>query len=368
MTPTTQQPAQQTQEAAQPQQPQQRRNIVDLMGIIAETDLRQQYTKDLIKAEIDRDAFDQDWRLARVFAMSGIFAEIKGQTQEQAIAQAMTKIQLGRSWGLSPADAMQFVFFTNGKPSVQNEVIASRMRDAGFDWDVDWHEEETSEKGRSWKRCVGCTVWLKKWNGKEFVPILDRNGDPVSVSFTKDDADHAMIWEKGQQIALSQKWNFVSWARDMYFWRCIARIKRFYATNVLTGVRTPEEAEEAAPAEVEIPKNGSVEAAEAVAARKIAQMQKRSLAQGETSTAQRDARHEKQSEEQLAAARSKEEEKTRTAEDLGVSQTDVVPSENRPLTDEENTRLNMETLQRDAERSGGAPAKKKLQFGQRVGR
>ena len=36
------------------------------------------------------------------------------------------------------------------------------------------------------------------------MPILDRKGQPVSVSFTKADADGALIWEKGKQIPFTQ--------------------------------------------------------------------------------------------------------------------------------------------------------------------
>jgi hypothetical protein len=224
-------------EKAQP-----RRATLDLLEIISETEGRQSYAKELIGAELTRDLFDQDWRLAKVFAASGVFADITGVTQEQAIATAMAKIQIGRSWGITPGDSMQFIFFTNGKPSVQNELVASKMRAAGFDWDIDWKKEAG--------RCVGCTLWLKRKDASgAYLPILDREGNEVSVAFSKTEADAAMIWEKGKQIPLSDKWNFKSWPQDMYFWRCIARAKRWYATDVLRGAATVDEAEETAPGE-----------------------------------------------------------------------------------------------------------------------
>ena len=58
---------------------------------------------------------------------------------------------------------------------------------------------------------------------------------PVAVEFTKKDADAAKIYENGQQVPLSAKWNFVSWPEDMYFWRCIGRLKKRHAANVLRG-------------------------------------------------------------------------------------------------------------------------------------
>ena len=57
-----------------------------------------------------------------------------------------------------------------------------------------------------------------------------------------------MIWEKGKQIKLSDKWNFQSWTEDMYFWRALSKFRRRHAPNVLRGAITREEAEEIRPA------------------------------------------------------------------------------------------------------------------------
>jgi hypothetical protein len=163
----------------------------------------------------------------------------------------MVKIQLGRAWGFNAADSMRYIYFTNGRPSVENEIVAAKLQQAGYDWDTDWHEEDIQHKGRAAKKCIGCTLWLKKWNGGErrFMPVLDRNGEPVSVSFTQYDADTAQIWEKGKQIPLSSKWNFQSWGSDMYYWRTISRLKKYHAPNVLRGGVSREEALEMIPVE-----------------------------------------------------------------------------------------------------------------------
>jgi len=281
-------------------QPHQRRATLDILDLISETEFRQQYAKDLVSAEIARDAFDQDWRLARVFATSGIFEDIKGQTPDQAISAAMAKIQMGRSWGIGPADSMQFIYFQKGKPSIQNEIIASKMRQAGYDWDIDWRDDTK-------KRCVGATVWLKRWNpdAKKHVPVVDRNGNPVSQSFTLEDAQNAMIWDSGKQIPLSEKWNYKSWPQDMYFWRCIARLKRYHATDVLCGAKTAEEVEEMMPTDYRTP-TGSAEAAAKVGEEKVRRMKaERGLAEGETQV-EHDARIERQMAEQLEAAKKRD--------------------------------------------------------------
>ena len=221
----------------------------ELLAVIEETE-RRGLVRRMADAELMRDLFAQDARLARVFAVSGVFSDIKGTTPEQAIATAMTKIRMGRAWGLHEADSMQYIYFTNGRPAVMNEIIASKLKDAGWDWDVRMYEAPDGT-------CIGCGLFPKHWDEHagqwvylEEIDPTDPKGERlrrVEVKFTKADADRAKIWEKGKQIPLSMKWNFVSWPGDMYFWRCIGRLKRRYATNVLAGALTVDEAQEMEP-------------------------------------------------------------------------------------------------------------------------
>lgn len=215
-----------------------RSSNAELLALIVDNSAeRTAFASKIVDAELYRDAFDQDWRAARVFAMSGVFKDITGTTQNEAIATAMTKIRLGRSWGIGEADSMQFIFFNNGRPGVMNELVASKMLDAGYDWDIEWMTAGEVGKGETGKgKCIGCRLWLKRLGkGGEFSPVLDRAGHPVSEAFSKEDADTAMIWEKGKQIRLSDKWNFQSWPKDMYFWRALGRVKKFHCTNILRG-------------------------------------------------------------------------------------------------------------------------------------
>jgi hypothetical protein len=224
--------------------------LLELITSQGQGDLRNEFARDLIGAELVRDKFNQDQRLAMVFATCGEFAEVKGKSETQAIALAMAKIQMGRSWGLEPPDAMKHVFFQNGKPCIEAEPVAAKLRNAGWDWDIDW---PTSKEGR---RCGGCILWPKRFNTKsgEYEALKDRNGKPVSVGFTEEDASVAMIWEKDKQIRLMDKWNYRSWPADMYFARAIMRFKKRYASDVMTGAMLRDEAEElqaAAPEETQ---------------------------------------------------------------------------------------------------------------------
>lgn len=232
-----------------------KRTNAELLDLIIQAgESSQAYAKQIVESELARDAFNQDQRLAKVFAVSGVFADLKTATEMQAIATAMTKIQLGRSWGVNAADAMQFIYFTNGRPAVMNELFASKLKDAGYDWDTAFHYEKVGGK----KKCIGCTLLPKKLNREtgRYEPMMAKVATdsgafqdvPLEVSFTKDDADNAMIWEKGKQIKLSDKWNFQSWAEDMYFWRALGRFRRRYVANVLSGAVPKEEIEDYAPA------------------------------------------------------------------------------------------------------------------------
>ena len=77
---------------------------------------------------------------------------------------------------------------------------------------------------------------------------------PASVSFTKADADRVRVKEDGKWIPLSEKSTYKSFPDDMYFWRAIARLRRRYATNILSGVMTRDEADDIAPPQIEAPR------------------------------------------------------------------------------------------------------------------
>ena len=231
-----------------------RRVTVDQLAALPDSDRRNNWINSLVDVEVARQTYAQDRALAREFAISGQFDDIKGTSMEQAVATAMVKIQLGRAWGFNAADSIRYIYFTNGRPALENEIVASKLQQAGYDWDVEFLEETGQHKGKPWQRCVGCKLWLKKVVNGRMEPLLDRNGQPISVAFTEADADHAMIWEKGKQIPLSEKWNFRAWARDMYYWRCIGRVKKYHAPHVLRGASLRDEALEVMPADaVQLP-------------------------------------------------------------------------------------------------------------------
>jgi hypothetical protein len=213
---------------------------------------RERHASLFLEKELERQTFEQDQRTARILALSGEFNDLRDKSPEQAFATMVAKIGFGRSVGLDAYDSARYVYFTNGRPSVENDVVASKLMEAGYAWDEDWDYVEEQHKGKPWKRYTGCTLWLKKLDPRtrEYVVVRDRKGNPVSESFTEADADHAMIWEKGKQIALSEKFNYKSWPREMYYFRAIGRIRKFHVPHVLRGAAVRAEAFDATPLDV----------------------------------------------------------------------------------------------------------------------
>lgn len=238
-----------------PEPPTQRAPLRDMLDLVrsAGPEYMQAFGRDLIEREVAVALYDQDARVARSFARSGFFGDITGATQEQAVAQAMTKIQLGRSWNMDPASAMKHLYFVNGKPAVENEYLASKMRDAGIDWDIEWMRDAAGV-------CTGCILWPRRLQvgpmggAPVWSPIMEReNGKqiPASVSFSKEDADRVKVKEGGTWISLSEKSTYKAYFQDMAYWKAIARLRRRYCTNVLSGIMSKDEAEEISPVEIQ---------------------------------------------------------------------------------------------------------------------
>jgi hypothetical protein len=218
---------------------------------LPDSERRSNWIQALVDAEVARQCYAQDRALARDFAICGKFDDIRGSTPEQAIATAMVKIQLGRSWGFTPANSMRYIYFVNGKPAVENEIVAEKLQEAGIAWDIEWAYAQAEHKGAKVQRCAGCRLWLKQRRGDTYEPMLDRAGEQISVAFTEADADIAKLSTK------QGPWQ--TFPGDMYYWRCISRVKKYYAPGVLRGAYAMQEVAdmqasyEAMPREIEAP-------------------------------------------------------------------------------------------------------------------
>ena len=218
-----------------------------LEAVIQETERRR------AALQLRTEEFKFQQQRAKMYAFSGLFGGTKDLSLDQAIAQAMVRIDLGEGMGFSAAESMQGIDIISNRPAISSALRAARMQAAGFSWGLQWHKE----KGE----CAGCTLWLN-YKGKPIMeprrkddgtPVLDDEGRPVMdqahVSFRKADAESmkTTIWEDGQKkrVSLLQKWIHGGGAtlEDLYFARVITRAQRRYAPAVLsTSILSIEEA------------------------------------------------------------------------------------------------------------------------------
>jgi hypothetical protein len=156
----------------------------------------------------DVQKFELQQRMARLFAKSGLFADVKGMNEEQAIAAVFVKIALGDSMGLSAAESVTGIDIIQGRVAIGANIRAARMQRAGFDWNVLRHDND------------GCWLAIKK----DGVQLLREDGQPAIVAFTLDDAKRADLISKS---------NWQKFKLEMYFARAITRAQRWYAPGVL---------------------------------------------------------------------------------------------------------------------------------------
>jgi len=149
--------------------------------------------------------FELDQRRAKAYSESGYWPDTK------SIAQALVKIEAGRSLGLPPLVAMSEVHVIDGKPTLGAGALASLVKTSGrYDYQV---VELTPT------RCV--------------LRFLDR-GEPIGDStFDLDNAKDAGLAGRGP-------WK--QYPRNMLFARAISNGVAWYCPDVVSGrVYTPEE-------------------------------------------------------------------------------------------------------------------------------
>lgn len=150
----------------------------------------------------DVQIFEFQQRAARLFATSGLFSDIKGQSHEQSIAQAFVKIALGQSMGFSPAESMTGIDIVQGRTAIGASLRAARMQRAGFSWRFTKHDDK------------GCIMRVFGPNGEEL----------GESAFTAEDATRAGLLGKD---------NYKKNPKNMFFSRAITNAQRWYAPGVL---------------------------------------------------------------------------------------------------------------------------------------
>ncbi len=201
-------------------EPQAKRTNADLLEQIVSTGAIGERDRILLlRAELD---YEQ--RLSKLFAKSGLFADVKGVSEEEAIARCFVKIALGKSMGFSAAESLQGIDVIQNRLAIGAHLRAARFQRAGFSWPGMIVRDE------------GCWIPLFFQNRPMLQQkvseagdlVFDANNEPVMVnvvvSYTRKDAERAGLWTKD---------NYKRMPSDMMFARAITRAQRRYGPGVL---------------------------------------------------------------------------------------------------------------------------------------
>jgi hypothetical protein len=154
------------------------------------------------------------WRTAEAFVQSGAFKGV------QDVALAYVKILLGRDLGLNPAQAMMSLDLVRGNLQMRGTLLA-RMVKESVQYD---YERVLDEPERQ---------------GVEFFGISKRTGEWKSLGveeFSVEDAQKARI------VKPDGAW--MTWPRNMCFWRCISNGVKMHCPDLLGGVPVYTEADD----------------------------------------------------------------------------------------------------------------------------
>jgi hypothetical protein len=169
--------------------------------------------------------FEMQQRQARLMVATGLFSDIKGESQEQSIAKAFFKIALGASMGFSAAESMQGIDIIQGRPAIGAHLRAARTEAHG----ITWPQMVISDKGCWMPLCMhGRPMLQPKIDPATNAIAMGKDGLPVMVqtvvAFTMEDA---------MRMGLAGKDNWKKQPQDMLFARCVTRVQRRYAPNAL---------------------------------------------------------------------------------------------------------------------------------------
>lgn len=188
-----------------------------------------------LQNEADKLEFQQ--RLAKMFAASGVFEGWEEKKQnlspQQRIAQAMVKIQLGEACGMTPVEAMQSIYLVKGRPTLDAQIRAARMKRAGYDWVF----VQLNDKGCTLIPCHKNQPVTTLKNGRQIRCFVDENGEPARVSFTEADARLAGL------LPAKDDSSWKKYPVDLFFARAITRMQRRYASEVLNGAQVLDPSE-----------------------------------------------------------------------------------------------------------------------------
>lgn len=164
---------------------------------------------------METESLKEPMSIAKVFAESGMFPDVKSQ------AQACVKILAGRELGLSPFESMKNLYLVNGKLAIQSNALASLVKtNPKYDYMVNTLTNDE------------CSIEFFHCNGSE-------KKESIGISeFTIKDAAKAGIVNKD---------NWKNFPKNMLFARALANGVRFYCPDAACGWHIQEEYEDLLP-------------------------------------------------------------------------------------------------------------------------
>ena len=167
------------------------------------------------------DILKEPMGLGAVFAESGMFPDIKTQSQ------AVVKILAGKELGLSAFQSVKSLYFVNGRLALAADAMASLMKSSPkYDYKVDTITE------------TECSISF--FNGTPD----DRKLIGVSTFTFKDAAKAGLV----------NKDNWKNYPRNMLFARALSNGCRWYCPDAICGYYTVEEIQDLPSIQVEAPK------------------------------------------------------------------------------------------------------------------
>lgn len=154
------------------------------------------------------DELKQPMALGEVFAKSGMFPDVKSQSQ------AVVKILAGKELGLSPFESMASIYIVNGKLALTAKAMSGLIkRHKHYDYKITKFTDEE------------CTVVLLRRDS-------EGSSEVGQSSFTIKDAAKALLVNK-------DVWK--SYPRNMLFARAISNLARWYCPEIISGYYVKEE-------------------------------------------------------------------------------------------------------------------------------
>lgn len=176
------------------------------------------------------DILKEPMSLGQVFADSGMFTDVKTQSQ------AVVKILAGRELGISPLESMNSFFFVNNKIAVPAKIKATLV-----------------------KRSKVYDYVIEKLDDTECILVFSKTIDGV----VKEVGKSSFTFKDAAKAGLVNKDNWKNYPRNMLFARALSNGVTWFCPEIICGYYSTEELDDLPPAEpvkktIELTSNGEV--------------------------------------------------------------------------------------------------------------